>query len=74
MPFGITPSAFLLMSTVHFHLSRFNDNDYKFLEERLKSLFVDSLIFGADDFQTVMAKYNESLQVFTAGGFPLRMW
>ena len=53
MVFGVSSSPFLLNATIKRHVEKFTSSNPELVEELLQSIYVDDVVFGADDEDSV---------------------
>ena len=71
---GINSSPFLLNGTIAHHINSYKDVDPDFVEEVLKSLYVDDFASSASSVSEGYSLYNKLKKRFKEGGFNLRKW
>ena len=70
--FGVSSSPFLLNTTVKHHLERYCTEDPSFVNQLLRSIYVDDVAYGADDDAAAFKLYRCSKLRLAEGGFNLR--
>lgn len=70
--FGVSSSPFLLNATVKHHLERFLTTHTETVTSILQSIYVDDVIFGAEDEENAYKLYRESKEILGSGSFNLR--
>ena len=70
--FGVTSSPFLLMSTISTHIKSYNNGDPKFVEQFLRSLYVDKLNSGSENIHDCYNFYNKAKARLDQASFNLR--
>lgn len=72
--FGLQPSPSILGSTIAHHLRLYKQSEPEMAALLEKSLYVDDLITGEEDYESAFAVYKKSKQIMSQGGFNLRKW
>ena len=70
--FGVSSSPFLLNATIKHHLEMFYSSHPKVVSSILQSIYVDDVVFGADDEESAYRLYQESKDILKRGSFNLR--
>ena len=70
--FGVSSSPFLLNATVKHHLEKFIATHPETVTSILQSIYVDDVVFGAEDEDSAYKLYLESKQILRNGSFNLR--
>lgn len=70
--FGVSSSPFLLNATVKHHLERFLTTHTETVTSILQSIYVDDVVFGAEDEENAYKLYRESKEILGSGSFNLR--
>ena len=70
--FGVTCSPFLLNATVRHHLEQSIATHTETVTSILRSIYVDDVIFGAEDEEAAFKLYRESKEILGSGSFNLR--
>ena len=70
--FGVTSSPFLLTSTITKHITTYNKEDPKFVEQFLRSLNVDDLNSGGENIHDCYNFYSKAKTSLGQGSFNLR--
>ena len=70
--FGVSSSPFLLNATVKHHLEKFIATHPEIVTSILQSIYVDDVVFGAEDEDSAYKLYLESKQILRNGSFNLR--
>ena len=72
--FGVNSSPFLLNGTISHHINSYKDIDPDFVEEVLKSLYVDDFTSSASSVSEGYSLYDKLKKIFKDGGFNMRKW
>ena len=72
--FGVTSSPFLLGGTVKHHMSTYESEDPKFVQQFLNSLYVDDMLGGDENVPNAFKFYCLAKERMKEGGFNLRKW
>jgi len=72
--FGLSPSLFILCSTIKHPLKFYRQSKLEMAEMLKNSLYVDDLITGDDNEKAAFAIYKKSKVIMAEGGFRLRKW
>ena len=70
--FGVCSSPFLLDATMKYHIERYKNEDPEFVDQFLRSIYVDDLSSGATDSDAAYELYLKSKLRLAEGGFNLR--
>ena len=70
--FGVTSSPFLLTSTINKDIKTYNNEDPKFVEQLLRSLHVDDLNNGSENFNDCYNFYNKAKDRLDQASFNFR--
>ena len=70
--FGVSASPFLLNATVKHHLEKYLDTHSETVTAILQSIYVDDIVFGAEDEESAYKLYRESKEILRNGSFNLR--
>ena len=70
--FGVCSSPFLLNATLKHHIERYKNEDPEFVDQFLRSIYVDDLSSGAADNNTAYELYLKCKLRLAEGGFNLR--
>ena len=70
--FGVTSSPVLLTSTITKHITTYNNEDPKFVEQFLRSLHVDDLNSGGENIHDCYNFYSKAKTSLGQGSFNLR--
>ena len=70
--FGVSSSPFLLNATVKHHLEKFLTTHPETVTSILQSIYVDDVVFGAEDEENAYRLYLESKEILRKGSFNLR--
>ena len=70
--FGVTASPFLLNATISHHLNQYREVDPDFVEKLSRSMYVDDVVTGADNYEEAYKLYERSESRLSKGGFKLR--
>ena len=70
--FGVCSSPFLLNATLKHHIERYKKEDPEFVDQFLRSIYVDDLSSGAADNNTAYELYLKCKLRLAEGGFNLR--
>lgn len=74
VPFGSTPSPFLLSATLQYHF-RHVDSKYRDTAARLqRSSYADDLVFGASNSHEAMKLYKETNEIMDKAGMKMQKW
>ena len=74
VPFGLTPSPFLLHATIIHHLERYKDKYPKIIEMLLLSFYVDDLLTGEDNEKDAVELINVTNDIMKDASMELRKW
>ena len=74
VPFGSVSSPFLLGATLNRHLENCQKDYPDTVEELKNSTYVDDVISGGETIKQVQKFKEESVELFSQGGFPLHKW
>lgn len=72
--FGVNSSPFLLNGTIRHHMNSYRTVDSQFVEEVLRSLYVDDLASSKPDSVSTYEFYMKLRERFREGGFNMRKW
>ena len=72
--FGVNSSPFLLNATIRHHMNTYRTVDPSFVEEVLRSLYVDDLASSKTDSESTYEFYLKLNERFYEGGFNVRKW
>ena len=72
--FGVTSSPFILHATLRHHLNKYLHEDPKFVEEVLRSLYVDDYASGAESVSHALELSKKIKCRLASGGFNMRKW
>ena len=72
--FGVNSSPFLLNGTIRHHLNSYIDRDLEFVEEVVRSLYVDDLASSKPDGNSAYEFYCKLKTRFKEAGFNMRKW
>ena len=72
--FGVTSSPFLLNATLFKHITSYEGEDPEFVNQMLRSLYVDDLSVSLEDVDKACQLYLKSRERMAQGGFNLRKW
>ena len=72
--FGVNSSPFLLNGTIRHHLNSYIDKDLEFVEEVVRSLYVDDLASSKPDGNSAYEFYCKLKTRFKEAGFNMRKW
>ena len=72
--FGVTSSPFLLNATLLKHITSYDREDLEFVNQMLRSLYVDHLSVSFEDMDKACQLYLKSRERMAQGGFNLRKW
>ena len=61
--FGVSASHFLLNATIKHHVEKFSSSHPELVRELLRSIYVDDVIFGADDKDSAYELYTNSKSI-----------
>ena len=70
--FGVCSSPFLLNATMKYHIEGYKEEDPEFVDQFLRSIYVDDLSSGAADSDAAYELYLKSKLRLSEGGFNLR--
>lgn len=70
--FGVSSSPFLLNATIQYHLKRYLHRHQAFVDQFLRSIYVDDLVGGADEPDKAFQLYTMARSILKEGGFNLR--
>ena len=70
--FGVSSSPFLLNATIKHHLEKFLASHPETVTSILHSIYVDDVVFGAEDEEGAYKLYHESKEIMREGSFNLR--
>ena len=70
--FGVSSSPLLLNATVKHHLEKFLTTHPETVTSILQSIYVDDVVFGAEDEENAYRLYLESKEILRKGSFNLR--
>ena len=70
--FGVSSSPFLLNATIRHHMTKHSKEDPAFVENFLRSIYVDDIVSGADDTEEAYQSYTRTKHILRDGGFNLR--
>ena len=70
--FGVCSSPFLLNATLKHHIERYKNEDPEFVDQFLRSIYVDDLSSGAADNNAAYELYLKCKLQLAEGGFKLR--
>ena len=70
--FGVSSSPFLLNATIRHHMDTYRKLDPKFVGKFLSSIYVDDLVSGAENVDSVFEFYQKSREQLAIAGFKLR--
>ena len=65
----VSSSPFLLNATIKHHLEMFCSSHPKVVSSVLQSIYVDDVVFGADDEESAYQLYQESKDILRRGSF-----
>jgi hypothetical protein len=74
VPYGSAPSPFLHGGTLNRHLQNCQEHYPETVEELKNSTHVDDVISGGETVEQVQKFKEESVELFSQGGFPLHKW
>ena len=72
--FGVSSSPFLLNATIKHHLEKFLASHPETVTSILHSIYVDDVVFGAEDEEGAYKLYHESKEIMQEGSFNLRKY
>ena len=72
--FSLNTSPFLLNATLRHHISKFKEEDPKFVRRMIESFYVDDLVTGKDNTAKAFTLYEKSKNRPASGGFKLHKW
>ena len=72
--FGLTCSPFLLGGVINEHLKLWQDKYPELVREIRDNLYVDDLITGGENVESVAAKRSQAVEVFEDATFKLHKW
>lgn len=70
--FGVSSSPFLLNATIKYHVEKFSSMYPDLVKELLQSIYVDDVVFGADDEDRAYELYSTSKSILKSVSFNLR--
>ncbi len=70
--FGVSSSPFLLNTTIKHHVQKYASQYPELVRDLLQSIYVDDIIFGADDEESAFDLYVRSKDILRSGSFNLR--
>ena len=70
--FGVSSSPFLLNATIRYHLEQYEQTQPDLVKKLCRSIYVDDLIFGADDEDEAGQMFLQAKEILKDGGFNLR--
>ena len=70
--FGVSSSPFLLNATIAHHMENYRQEDPEFVTKFGRAIYVDDVIFGAQDDDNTFELYLKSKKRLSKGGFNLR--
>ena len=70
--FGVSSSTFLLNATIRHHLEKYCSSHQELVQNLSQSIYVDDIVYGADDEDSAHKLYVESKDILRTGGFNLR--
>ena len=72
--FGVTSSPFLLNATLLKHITSYEREDPEFVNQMLRSLYVDDVSVSLENVDKAYQLYRKSRERMAQGGFNLRKW
>lgn len=72
--FGVTSSPFILNATIRHHMNYYSATDPEFVNEVLRSLYVDDYVSGASSEQAAYELCEKVKSRLAEGGFNMRKW
>ena len=72
--FGAICSPYLLNATVRHHLEKYRDENEKFVDNVIKSLYCDDFVSSFDSDEEAFAQYSKLKDCFNDAGLNLRKW
>ena len=70
--FGVSSSPFLLNATIRHHIEKYKDSNPEFVETFARSIYVDDVMFGANNDDSAFNLYMKTKKISADGGFNLR--
>ena len=70
--FGVSSSPFLLNATIKHHVEKYASQSPELVRDLLRSIYVDDIVFGADDEESAFNLYTRSKNILSSGSFNLR--
>ena len=70
--FGVASSPFLLNATIQHHIEQYRSMDAEFVDQFLRSIYVDDVTYGSTDIRKMYDLYHWSKSKLAEGGFHLR--
>ncbi|KAL5472994.1 hypothetical protein EMCRGX_G027441 [Ephydatia muelleri] len=70
--FGVSSSPFLLNATLRYHMERYRTSDPSFVDQFVRSVYVDDITSGADTEEEALELAMKSRQRLAEAGFNLR--
>ncbi|XP_049272070.1 uncharacterized protein LOC125758673 [Rhipicephalus sanguineus] len=74
VPFGASPSPFLLSATLQHHLETWKSKHPDIVARLQRSFYVDDLVIGAFSEEEALEIYREANAIVTDAGMELRKW
>ena len=72
--FGVTSSLFILNATIRYHVNQYAALDPEFVQEVLKSLYVDDYASGSSTVSSTVELCKKIKSRLADGGFNMRKW
>ena len=72
--FGVTSSPFILNATLRDHVNRYLAEDPEFVQELLRSLYVDDYASGSESVSSALELSRKIKHRLATGGFNMRKW
>lgn len=70
--FGVSSSPFLLNATMRYHMEKYRTSDPPFVDQFVRSVYVDDMMPGADTEEEALEFAMKSRQWLAEAGFNLR--
>jgi len=70
--FGVASNPFLLNATIQHHIKQYHSADAVFVDQFLRSIYVDDVTYGCGDVEKMYDLYHWSKSKLAEGGFHLR--
>ena len=70
--FGVSSSPFLLNATIKHHVEKYTSLYPELVRDLLRSIYIDDIVFGADDEESAFDLYVKSKDILKSGSFNLR--